>query len=279
MSTATTLDGRGIFDLFAGQREAVIAAAALSLGLAGIARAAPAPTVTLANHITGNLALMGGTTDHKATGLAAASLSLPLAGTFGVQLDALGGIRDGDGLKGFDGQAFMRVPATGLLGITAQRVGVASRWASRFGAEAAYYLPSMTFAATAGWQNGAIAHSAYGTLDAILYPTPNLALDLGGSVYKGRHDGRIGIEWRPGLAFAPGLTGFAVGDIGNAGFHYVLAGLRIGFGGSGASLQTLQRQGPLANPLPDFAAHLTTPAGTGAQASGSNPGNPGPGDF
>ena len=66
---------------------------------------------------------IGGVIDGDGTGAIAGSVALPLFESFGLQLDALGGTTDSNGLVGYGGHLFWRDPAQGLIGATLSRSG------------------------------------------------------------------------------------------------------------------------------------------------------------
>lgn len=205
-------------------------------------------------------------------GLVTGSLSLPLGTMFGAQLDAGAGTYYGGFTAGGGGHLFWRNPQQALLGLfgnytTARKAG----W-GRAGVEGELYLGMFTLAAHGGYQFGDdsrridVRKGGFGGGDAIAYIGENFALSAGGGIYASEWGGRAGIEFQPGLSAAPGLSVFALGEIGESDQYKATAGVRFYFGAN-KSLQKRHRED-------DPAVFLFSSLG-GSAARGKNNGNGG----
>ena len=224
------------------------------------------PAVSAPN---GKLSAFGGASERdKASqdglGGLTGSWSAPLGDAYGVQLDGLYGLRDGDIIGGAGVNLFWRDPGRGLLGLTGSWVG----WDAdksrggytdifRFGGAGEVYFERFTLAGQAGGQFGENTDDGfYGRADLKWYPTPDLALRLGGEYNEHSAGvGRLGLEFQPGFKAIPGLTVFADGAVGEDDYYRVFAGLRIYFG-SAKSLKDRHRRDDPENTLADNAALL-----------------------
>ena len=224
------------------------------------------PAVSAPN---GKLSAFGGASERdKASqdglGGLTGSWSAPLGDAYGVQLDGLYGLRDGDIIGGAGVNLFWRDPGRGLLGLTGSWVG----WDAdksrggytdifRFGGAGEVYFERFTLAGQAGGQFGENTDDGfYGRADLKWYPTPDLALRLGGEYNEHSAGvGRLGLEFQPGFKAIPGLTVFADGAVGEDDYYRVFAGLRIYFG-SAKSLKDRHRRDDPENTLADNASLL-----------------------
>lgn len=157
----------------------------------------------------------------------------PLGHSFGFAVEAGGGAVDGHDYYGAAGHLFMRDPDSYLIGVFGG-YAESSDFAidvTRAGAEAEFYLSSLTIAATAGYQfSDAIGDSAFGSIDIRWYVTNNFYLSGGGMVEDDRAYGKVATEWQPGFAALPGLAFNAQGVWGEDDYHSIMGGLTYYFG-------------------------------------------------
>jgi hypothetical protein len=199
--------------------------------------------------INAKLSLFGGavndTTSDGLGGLAG-SVTMPLAHTLGLQLDA-GYARVGDGNFGSGGaHLFWRDPTIGLFGIYAgyshldlsgTDVGF-----GRTGLEAQYFTRSLTLDLAGGVKFGDI-EQGYGRARLQFYPTDNLML-RGGWLYEGGNFGTLGIEYQFASGGGTGVALFADTNLGNSDSYSVVAGVRVMFGQDMTLKDRHRRQDP-----------------------------------
>ncbi len=182
----------------------------------------------------------GGSLDGDGAGIGAISIAAPMFERYGIQFDAAGGSADGDGLAGYGLHAFWRDPQQGLLDVVSSRAGRSGEFVNRYGIEGEYYAGQWTLAATVGSQTGFLGSTGYGDLDASYYINDNLQINAGVNGFSDEHQGRVGIEWQPGLNSLSGLTVFADGGAGDN--DYILAGVRVYFGTGDKTLKRRHRE-------------------------------------
>ena len=237
----------------------------------------------------GKLSVFGGVRDRNVVrpdskGGLMGSWTMPLGHEYGVQLDGLLGRRDG-ALKGGAGvHLFWRDPGRGALGITGSWVGWdADRQQGgytdmfRVGGAGELYSDRLTLAGQVGAQlSDNIDNGFYGRADLKWYPTPNLALKLGGEYNKlVRGFGRLGLEYQPGIAAMPGLVLFADAAAGDNGYYKAFVGLRVYFG-SVKSLKDRHRRDDPENTLAASAAQLGRARAPTVASSGDDKVTPSP---
>jgi hypothetical protein len=187
-----------------------------------------------------------GSGDEAGIGGLAGSLSLPLAYSYGLQIDGAYA-RFGDGNFGSAGaHLFWRDPTAGLLGLYAgyshlDRFGGID--IARTGVEAQYYLPQLTFDFAAGAKFGSIDSEAYGRTRLQYYAIDDLMIQ-GGWVYEGRSYASAGIEYQFSTSPTLGMSSFADINIGSDDNYAVLAGLKFTFGQSMSLKDRHRRQDP-----------------------------------
>jgi hypothetical protein len=198
-----------------------------------------------------------------------ASLSIPIAQQWGLQLDGFGGSDQGIGNYGGAAHLFWRDPSIGLLGAYVSYshdngfndpvLGHISANAQQYAAEGEYYLNRWTLAGLAGVERGSINSNAplfnslglpapsvpnrfFDDVRAQYYFTDNFELYLGHAYTGGTHFLNMGGEYGIPLGGGRMASLFADGWIGEGGDNGFLAGLRIYFGQRDKSLMDRHRQ-------------------------------------
>lgn len=115
------------------------------------------------SNINGKFEALAGVLDDDGTGIAGASMALPLGHYLGLQLDAAGGSTDSDGVFGYGTHLFLRSPDVGLLGALLTRTGRSGDYVNRYGFEGEYYGEQWTLAANGGKQTGFIGSTWHAT--------------------------------------------------------------------------------------------------------------------
>lgn len=200
------------------------------------------PTVLPAvSGINGKVAVQGGGFDEEGFGLITGSLSLPLGDPFGVQIDGMVGVRDGDFVGGGGGHLFWRNPATGLLGVYGaytHREDIDGSVA-RLGVEGEYYWDNWTAKALVGVEfvdtdNPLLAaddESFFALSDISYYANENLQLSVGHRYISERNALALGIEYQLEQSmFASGVSLFAEARIGENDYQAAWGGVRFYFG-------------------------------------------------
>lgn len=176
-----------------------IAAGAVALAMAAgpVAAQDSKPAVSEMN---AKLNIAGGGVETLSVYFVEGSVTTPLGHSFGLQVDALGGVHDGDGMGGGAAHLFWRDPELGLVGLYgsgfANTSGI-NYTAGNIGIEAALYVGQFTVEGLVGGQFVderdadvfALATLAY-------YPIDDLRLHGGYRYWFGEHIGTVGFEWQ-----------------------------------------------------------------------------------
>lgn len=202
----------------------------------------------------------------------AASLSVPVAQSWGIQVDSLYQHAAEDDFYGLGAHFFTRKSETGLLGLVAG--GVHSGTIDNFAVavEGEYYFPWLTVGGYAGYDNvqsnGSIVtysprvtdHDdfALANLYVAAYPMPNLMLRLDYLHRINRNFYSLQVEYQTPIK---GLAAFGIVGIGDNDFFQLQGGVRYYFGGD-KTLKARHRQDDPTN-------ILTTMQGTN-QATGQD---------
>jgi hypothetical protein len=195
------------------------------------------------------------------------SLSVPLGGPWGVQIDGAGGSFDGSGFGNIAGHFFWRDPAHGLLGLYAttthwDRFGGVDR--SAVAGEGEYYWGRWNFHGIAGVEFGNSATrttttKSGGTTTTLVetydiktrfFDETNLAYYLtddwnayvGHRYLGGKHALALGSEYALPLGHGTMASVFAEARVGEGDFHGIWGGLRFYFGQKDKPLIARHRQ-------------------------------------
>lgn len=237
--------------------------------LAAIAQTQP-PAVS---DINAKISAFGGSvgasdTDAGAGGLAA-SLSIPVAHAFGLQLDGAYARMDDDNFGSAGAHLFWRNPLVGMVGFYAGYARLDALGGidvGRVGGEAQYYFNQFTLDGAAGLRYGDLPDQGYGRARLQFYPTENLSLQSGW-VYEGRSFGNIGLEYQAASQASMGLSVFADANVSNRDNYSILAGLRVAFGKNMSLKDRHRRQDPDAYTNVDLLATLSAAQAKRGQAS------------
>ena len=205
--------------------------------------------------VNGKISADGGNFDGSSGSVLQGTLSAPLGNSFGAQLDGAAGHYEDASYKGAGLHLFWRDPEKGLLGIVGSTQKLGSVDAQRVGAEAEGYFGDFSVKLRAGQQSGDVEHGGFVSAKANYYATENLALSLGYESAPGQHGGKIGIEWQPDVASAPGLSLFAEAESASNSYDRTVVGVRYYFGDK-KSLIKRHRQDDPDSLLPEGSAAL-----------------------
>lgn len=181
------------------------------------------------------------------------SVTAPLGHRYGVQLDALGALRDGDEVSGgVGGHLFWRNPDFGLVGLYGSFTHV--EWGEdedigNVAVEAEYYFDNVTISGLIGAEFGDSDGVLAGTTLSF-YPTDDLRLYAGYRHQLDKSYGVAGFEILPEFASLSNLSFFADGMIDEEGDYGVFGGVRL-YLGSDKSLKARHREDdPIESTLP-----------------------------
>jgi hypothetical protein len=232
---------------------AATGAGAADLTRSQIATAVAVPPTLLpaVSGVNGSLDVAGGASGAGGLGQIAASLSLPVAQRFGVQIDALGSFAPDTKLGGIGGHAFWRDPGSALLGVygegLAADVGADTLKKGRIGAEAELYLDRLTLSGVAGyeWGNLDIRTGLFVETLAGYFATDDLKLSAGYNYGFAGHGAVARIDWQMPSSFGLGLNGatlYGEARLGEGGFAQGLVGVKVPFGAAPKSLKRRERE-------------------------------------
>jgi hypothetical protein len=171
----------------------------------------------------------------SALGIAQGSISVPLGGSFGLQVDGGGAQTRNTFLGGGAAHLFWRDPQIGLVGPIVALMGGGGASVGWYGGEAELYKGIFTLRALAGYQS---ARSPFGeAFDGgfwqgrlTVYPTNDLALAVGGGQSAGFSLGRASLEWQPDFIASHNVSLFVDSSAGDSGSWRVTSGVRFYFG-------------------------------------------------
>src|SRR5262245_24960943 len=208
---------------------------------------------------------LGGSYINRSLYGACGSLSFPLGGQFGCQLDGIGGRYDNRGMGAVGAHFFSRDPARGLLGLYAAHThwdifggihvnqvagegevyfgpftvrGIAGvEWGNSVFTTASTFatIPPVAggagaFITTTGIQGFEVRTRFFDKVDLAYYPLPDWKLFVGHRYLGGRHALALGTEIAAPIPGQVKAALFAEGRIGEGDFHGVWGGLKIYFG-------------------------------------------------
>ncbi|MEH6725214.1 MAG: hypothetical protein V7703_03580 [Hyphomicrobiales bacterium] len=203
--------------------------------------------------VNAKIATAFGVLDEDFISVLTGSVTAPLAHRYGVQLDAMGALRDGDEVSGGVGaHLFWRNPDFGLVGLYGSFTHV--EWGEdedigNVAIEAEYYFDSVTISGLVG--------AEFGDSDGLLagstlsfYPIDDLRLYAGYRHQLDKSFGVAGFEVLPEFAGLSNVSFYADGMIDEDGDYGVFAGVRL-YLGSDKSLKARHREDdPIESTLP-----------------------------
>ena len=174
-----------------------VLAGTLALGAGSAAAQDSKPAVS---ELNGKLNIAGGGVETLSVYFIEGSVTAPLGHSFGLQVDGLGGLHDGDGMGGGAAHLFWRDPALGLVGLYgsgfANTAGV-NYTAGNVGIEAALYVGRFTVEGLVGGQFvDELDSDVFGLATVAYYPIDDLRLHGGYRYWFGEHTGTVGFEWQ-----------------------------------------------------------------------------------
>lgn len=199
------------------------------------------PTVLPAvSGLNGKIAVQGGVFEDEGFGLLTGAVSVPLGARFGLQLDGLAGVRDGDFVGGGGGHLFWRDPSYGLLGVYGSftKRDDFDGSVARIGVEGEYYFNNWTVRTVLGAEsidtgNGFVEpdDGFFAFTDISYYVNENLELSVGHRFTADRNALALGAEYQlDQTLFNNGVSLFAEGRIGEDDYNAIWAGVRLYLG-------------------------------------------------
>lgn len=190
----------------------------------------------------------------------AASLSIPVAESWGIQFDSMYQHAAEDDFYGLGGHFFTRKPDVGLLGLFVGGIKSGSSMDNLAVAlEGEYYFDKVSVGAFLGFdhidKNGVNStflprtnnhdNFALANLYAAVYPVDDLMVrfDYTNRINRNFYD--VTVEYHTPVS---GLAVFAVGGLGDGGFYQLMGGMRY-YIGKGKNLKRRHREDDPSNPL------------------------------
>ena len=156
-------------------------------------------------------------------------LTLPVAYSFGLQLDgAYARLRE-DNFGSVGAHLFWRDPTVGLLGLYAGYARLDGIEFGRTGVEAQYFTRQVTLDTAAGEKFGDIKEQAYGRVRLQFYPIEDLMLRAGW-LYEGTGFTSAGLEYQIAAGESTGVSLFVDGNVHSNDNYSILWGVKITFG-------------------------------------------------
>lgn len=204
----------------------------------------------------GKIEAFGGEYADEELAAVAGSISFPLSKRYGLQVDALAGSADDEGLFGIGAHLFWRDPSKGLLGVYGDHVywdSFGGNEVSRLAAEGELYLGRISLEGMAGVEFGQMEDRFFSRTNLALYPQDDVRLSIGHRYLGGDNAVAVGAEWQVaqrGVAlFTEGLFTESLGDS-------VIGGVRIYLAPETKSLTRRHREDDPANDLKNAAQSL-----------------------
>jgi|UniRef100_UPI003784BEC6 hypothetical protein len=219
-------------------------------------------------------ATYGGVNDTYSRGVAA-SLSIPVAESWGIQFDTMYNHAAEDDFYGAGAHFFTRKPEIGLLGLFVGGIhGASSMDNIAVAVEGEYYFDWLTVGAFVGYdhvENNGLRSTfsprvnnhddfVLANLYAAVYPVDNVMVrfDYTNRINRNFYD--LTVEYQTPVK---GLAAFVVGGLGDADFYQLMGGIRY-YIGKDKALKRRHREDDPMNPLSGV---FQSPG----QASGQNP--------
>lgn len=187
--------------------------------------------------INGKFALNGGSFDEEGFGVVSGALSLPVGHAYGLQLDGMAGVRDGEFVGTGGAHLFWRDPSTALLGLYGAYTHREDLdgYVARIGVEGEYYMDNWTVSALVGAEflesGDEDQTEVFAFSDISYYATDNLKLTVGHRYTAERHGGALGAEFQlDQTLFSSGVSLFAEGRLGEDDYQAAWGGIRFYLG-------------------------------------------------
>lgn len=210
-------------------RLSLVASLLMSLAMAPAHAEDSAPAVSAMN---GKVSVEGGSYDGHSGGVAHGVFTMPLAHSFGLQVDGAAGHLKESAYSGVGAHLFWRDPSQGLVGLVASHQSLKNIDMNRYGVEAEKYFDGYTVGARLGHQNRSrLDNGVYAGIKGSWYYSENLALSLNLDHSNLRNTAYVSTEWQPArFEKLPGLSLYATAGAGSKDFDIVMVGARYYFG-------------------------------------------------
>lgn len=213
------------------------------------------PTIIPAvSGVNGKIALSGGEFDDDEFGVLTGAVTVPLGLRYGLQGDAILGVRDGDFVGGGAAHLFWRDPTVGLLGLYGSYTHREDfdGSVSRIGIEAEYYLGQWTAKTLLGAEfidagTGFVEpdDGLFAFTDISYYVNDDFEVSVGHRYTADRHALALGVEYQLAQnVFSNGISLFAEGRIGEDDYQAVWGGVRVYFGGDKSLIRRHREDDP-----------------------------------
>jgi hypothetical protein len=176
------------------------------------------------------------------------SLSVPLGQSFGMQVEGMGGVLDGELAVGGAGHLFWRRPDIGLFGVytdIAHAEAAGSGTAEHFAAEGELYLGRFQLEAVAGAQLGDLGEGFFSKESVGFFLTDDFEISVGHTYFPDGvgHSATASAEWLMPIG-SNSLSVFGQGQVDEDGDWAAGAGLRIYFGPRKPLIRRLREDDP-----------------------------------
>ncbi|WP_139247763.1 porin family protein [Hyphomicrobium sp. CS1GBMeth3] len=251
-----------------------VSAFLLLAGVAATLAEADGPAVSGVN---GKLSPFGGgigaeTLDDGAGGIAG-SLTLPVAHSFGLQLDGAYARLSDDDFANAGAHLFWRDPDVGLVGLYAGYAWLdesGGQEVGRVGLELQRFIHRITLDGALGYRFGDIDDDLYGRAKLDYYLTDDLMLFAGYS-YEGLGFATVGAEYQFASRERVGTALFAEASLNDSSDYGVLGGLRVFLGEDMSLIGRHRRQDPPSYTMQDMLAVAQAAAKAQSRRPGSEP--------
>ena len=224
---------------------------AATVAQAGDLKSSSAGSLPAVSALNGKIEGFGGATENDGFGGIAGSVVIPLAHSYGLQIDGLASSYEGDGLFGVGAHLFWRDPSRALFGVYADY----GHWANggidvgRVAAEAELYFDRISLEGLAGGEFSSDHEAFFTSATLAFYATPDLRLSVG-YAYQGELNAlTLGGEWQ---VSDRGVALFTEGRIGEDDSNAIMGGIRLYAAPTSKSLIDRHRQDDPKNYLPSM---------------------------
>ncbi len=196
----------------------------------------------------------GGVFNGSGAGYGAGAIAVPLGPRFGLQLDAIAGVRGSDIFLGAAAHGFWRDPSIGLLGLygSITHIDGTPKYSNnnktganvvKAGVTGELYLGRFSLEGLVGWQTGDVKSRFFDNVNFAFYPTDDWRVSVGHRYDNGRNAGAFGTEFQLPLNIgSSGMSLFAEARYGEDNYKAAFGGVKFYFGAGDKSLMRRHRE-------------------------------------
>ena len=173
------------------------------------------------------------------------AVSIPIAYSYGLQLDGAVGSYDGDVFGHGAAHLFWRDPDVALFGGYASWTHWNGVDAYRVGIEGEYYVGNVTLSGLIGSEFGDVDNELFSFAEASFYATEDLKLKLGHHYApEVGHMLTTGVEYQFRSTPSAGYAVYAEADFGENGYQSIFGGFKMYFGDSKSLIRRHREDDP-----------------------------------